>query len=257
MVRLPALSALSVLPVAAGMAFAQRHRLRALSLRLVVKPVAHGLEHVSDQPGPFIFVANHPSALDAPLIRDAIAHHFPHSVAVSAAPPSAARLAVERLFGLRSIKGLNGLLRQGISVVLFPERNPSDDGTMTEFDLGAARLAIRTGFPVVPVALHGTFAALPPWRVLPVAGRPQVTVLFGRPIYAEPTEEPHQVTDRILQSVAVGLAEETQGWYGALRAHAKKTLIQPGVHAASAARWRRIWKATSAPQNRSHRKVWI
>jgi 1-acyl-sn-glycerol-3-phosphate acyltransferase len=53
------------------------------------------------------------------------------------------------------------LLREGNSVMMFPEGTRSKTGELKPFKPGAFELAIRTGMPVLPVAITGTFAALP------------------------------------------------------------------------------------------------
>ncbi len=52
-------------------------------------------------------------------------------------------------------------LLDGKNVGLFPEGSCSRDGKLREFRRGAALLAHRTGRPVIPCAILGTFEALP------------------------------------------------------------------------------------------------
>ena len=52
-------------------------------------------------------------------------------------------------------------LDRGSPVLLFPEGTRSRDGHLQPFKDGAFRLALDVGCPVVPVALSGTFEALP------------------------------------------------------------------------------------------------
>lgn len=47
-------------------------------------------------------------------------------------------------------------LRKGISVLIFPEGTRSGTGQMGTFKSGAFRLALETGFPLVPIVLVGT-----------------------------------------------------------------------------------------------------
>ncbi len=57
-------------------------------------------------------------------------------------------------------------LRQGCSVMIMPEGTRTPDGTVGPFNDGAFRLAIKLGVPILPVAVEGTFDALPKddWR---------------------------------------------------------------------------------------------
>jgi 1-acyl-sn-glycerol-3-phosphate acyltransferase len=57
-------------------------------------------------------------------------------------------------------------LRQNSSVMIMPEGTRTPDGTVGPFNDGAFRLAIKLGVPILPVAVEGTFDALPKddWR---------------------------------------------------------------------------------------------
>lgn len=57
-------------------------------------------------------------------------------------------------------------LGQRVSVMIFPEGTRSTTGDLLPFKDGAFRLAIETGVPVLPLAVHGTATALKPhdWR---------------------------------------------------------------------------------------------
>jgi 1-acyl-sn-glycerol-3-phosphate acyltransferase len=57
-------------------------------------------------------------------------------------------------------------LREGCSVVFFPEGTRSPDGTVLPFNEGPFQLAIREQVPVLPLVVSGSGAALPrnTWR---------------------------------------------------------------------------------------------
>ena len=65
-----------------------------------------------------------------------------------------------------------GLLRQGAALGIFPEGTRSPDGCLYRFRTGVARLALRSGAPVVPVGIVGTREVQPPgtrrWHRAPV-----------------------------------------------------------------------------------------
>lgn len=52
-------------------------------------------------------------------------------------------------------------LRRGMSVMMFPEGTRSKDGSVGTFKHGAFTLALDTGVPVVPIAIHGAAKLLP------------------------------------------------------------------------------------------------
>jgi 1-acyl-sn-glycerol-3-phosphate acyltransferase len=53
-------------------------------------------------------------------------------------------------------KGIDNL-RQGYSVIIFPEGTRSRGPEMGEFKSGSFKLATRTGIPIVPVAIKNTY----------------------------------------------------------------------------------------------------
>ncbi|MBI4463384.1 MAG: 1-acyl-sn-glycerol-3-phosphate acyltransferase [Acidobacteria bacterium] len=80
----------------------------------------------------------------------------------------------------RSLARVAELLRQETSIVIFPEGGRSLDGLLQPFHCGAFRLAIQAQVPVVPVAIQGTRAALPPGSIHIRGGR--VRIRIGHPI---------------------------------------------------------------------------
>jgi 1-acyl-sn-glycerol-3-phosphate acyltransferase len=52
-------------------------------------------------------------------------------------------------------------LASGLNIMLFPEGTRSKDATLLPFKNGAFQLAIETGSPILPIALHGTHACRP------------------------------------------------------------------------------------------------
>jgi 1-acyl-sn-glycerol-3-phosphate acyltransferase len=74
-----------------------------------------------------------------------------------------------------------GVLGEGKALGIFPEGTRSPDGKLYKFRTGVARLALRSGAPVVPVGLVGTREVQPPesrrWH------RSPVEVHFGEPLH--------------------------------------------------------------------------
>ena len=73
------------------------------------------------------------------------------------------------------------VLQAGRALGIFPEGTRSPDGRLYKFRTGVARLALRSGAPVVPVGLVGTRDVQPPgerkWH------RAHVAVHFGAPLH--------------------------------------------------------------------------
>lgn len=130
--------------------------------------------------GPKIFVANHPSATDAFILH--LLSREPMSVLIVSTAFSfplfgafirrAGQIPVLPGEGGRAMDQAKACLEAGYSVGIFPEGDFSPQaGGFREPRSGAARLALSTGVPVVPVGIY-----LPREHSLRVASR-----LSGRP----------------------------------------------------------------------------
>jgi 1-acyl-sn-glycerol-3-phosphate acyltransferase len=102
---------------------------------------------------------------------------------------------------LRMLARCETLLREGNSVMLFPEGTRSKTGELKPFKPGAFELAIRTGVPVLPIAITGTFAALPKHGVRIAPQRVIVRVL--PPIV--PSESIDELTATVRDRIAVAM----------------------------------------------------
>ncbi|SEE27301.1 lysophospholipid acyltransferase family protein [Ruania alba] len=165
-------------------------------VRAMTRPRWSGLENLPD--GPFLAVANHVSTID-PLT----ALHF--FVAQGQFPVALAKSPLFEARGLgwllracgyvpvyrdsddaaASIEAAAERLRSGTSVLMFPEGTLTRDPDLWPMAArtGAARLALETGVPVVPIAQWGAHELMPPptytlhpWR------RPRITVHAGAPV---------------------------------------------------------------------------
>jgi 1-acyl-sn-glycerol-3-phosphate acyltransferase len=137
-------------------------------------------------PGPVIVAANHESMLDPPLLA-LVANrplHFLAKVELWRYRPGA--WLMDALGGipirrdrrdLLSVGRAVELLRAGESVALFPQ-GTVQGGAWTR---GAARLALATGTPLVPVRIIGTKQALSTGRI----GFPKIRLVVGEPIPVE------------------------------------------------------------------------
>jgi 1-acyl-sn-glycerol-3-phosphate acyltransferase len=137
----------------------------------------------------------------------------------------------------RSADAAAGLLAEGWNLLIFPEGGRSPDGWFQPFRAGAAYLAVRTGRPVVPVHLSGT------WRLLPKeAGRlrrGQTAVRFGAPLRPDPGEDARRFGARIETAVATMADEAGSDWWSARRRAAAGATPAPTGPVASP--WRRAW----------------
>jgi 1-acyl-sn-glycerol-3-phosphate acyltransferase len=181
------------------------------------RPRVEGREDLGSLSSPAVFVANHASHLDTPLILGASPRPLASRLAVGAAADhfftsAVAGMSTALLFnafpvqrsgarrGGRSIA--MSLLDEGWNVLLYPEGTRSVDGSLGGFKSGAARLCLEAGVPAVPVGLYGTHAVIPSGRRLPVRNRARVCVRFGQPIAPEADETSHGLRDRMRRRVS-------------------------------------------------------
>lgn len=75
-------------------------------------------------------------------------------------------------------------LRQGISLMMFPEGTRTKTGEVQNFKDGAFRLAIETSTPILPVTISGSFNALPRGTII-IRNRTYVRVHVDKPISVE------------------------------------------------------------------------
>lgn len=252
-------------PASAVRGAVQRWGLRPL-VRSQVSVQVSGREALSGLRGPVVFVANHSSHLDAPLVLTTLPEHWRRWTAVAAAadyffdtmPRAVGSTIAFSTFPMERRAGggtslAADLLLEGWSVLVFPEGTRSDDGWAGEFKRGAAHLALSTRTPVVPIAIRGSFAAMPRGRSWPVPGRPPVRVRYGRALLPRDGEDAGALTDRLRGEVARLLDEGDTDWYASLRRAADGGT--PSVAGPDAPRWRRVWDATEPlPVERSRRR---
>jgi 1-acyl-sn-glycerol-3-phosphate acyltransferase len=86
---------------------------------------------------------------------------------------------------LKSMENAAAIIREGKSVVMFPEGTRSRDGHLLPFKRGGFMLAVRAGVPVVPVTINGSGKINPGGLIRLYPGRisltlhPQVTIPVG------------------------------------------------------------------------------
>ncbi|OOP57955.1 MAG: hypothetical protein AYP45_00540 [Candidatus Brocadia carolinensis] len=85
-------------------------------------------------------------------------------------------------------KGSNrAALKQGLEVLnknnvlgIFPEGGVSREGLLQEGNPGIGFLAVKSGAPVIPAFISGTYQALPKGAKIPKISR--ITIIFGKPM---------------------------------------------------------------------------
>jgi 1-acyl-sn-glycerol-3-phosphate acyltransferase len=161
---------------------------------LGVKVEVSGLERF-DPGAAYVFMANHESFLDGPLMFVLIPQRIRVILKKSAfAIPvlgwimlTAGFVPVDRRAGgggVRSIeRAVRAIKEKGYSFLIFPEGTRSLDGKLGRFRRGGFFLAVGAGAPIVPVTIRGTFELMPKGRFGSKKGT--VRVEFHDPVPVE------------------------------------------------------------------------
>lgn len=128
-----------------------------------------GAENMIEE-GPCIIAANHCSYLDPPLVGIACrrAIHYLARKSLLDLPllgpilPELNVIPVDQKNADRSaLMGAIRVVRQGGAVLIFPEGTRSADGELQPARPGLGMIAAKTGAPVVPVMVTGSYKAFP------------------------------------------------------------------------------------------------
>jgi 1-acyl-sn-glycerol-3-phosphate acyltransferase len=183
-----------------------------------VKVEAAGLEKI-DASRTYIFMSNHASNLDPPLLLPLI----PRRTSVMAKKElfsypilgEAMRLGSlvpvdrgNRDAGISAVEEAAKVVRQGVNMTIYVEGKRSFDGKLLPFKKGPFYLAMECGVPVVPVTIVGTHDLMPKARFQITPGF--VKVLFHDPIQPEDFENRDALMERVRALINSGLPIEYQ-----------------------------------------------
>jgi len=194
--------------------------LAKVGVRLVgVRIDISGMEHL--QPGKnYIFMANHASNLDPPILIPSIPGRCSVLVKkelflipiLGTGMKVAGLVPVDRSDHEAAIESVNAairVLRQGLHMVTFPEGTRSADGRLLTFKKGPFHLAIESGAFIAPVTLLGTFEIWPRTRFALRPGRAKV--VFHAPV--DPRSSPNRdlLIKRVSDTIASALPTQRRG----------------------------------------------
>jgi 1-acyl-sn-glycerol-3-phosphate acyltransferase len=165
----------------------------------------------------YIFVANHQSHYDTPVIFSSL----PFQLRIIAKESLArfpvlgwhlkrgGHLFVDRRHPDRSgiLKRWGALVSEGLSLIIYAEGTRSANGHVARFKAGSFLLAIRAGLPIVPLAVIGTRRIMPKGRLRTEPA--QVTLVVHDPIQPPALEAPTTNDAKFLAERVHGIVAAT------------------------------------------------
>jgi 1-acyl-sn-glycerol-3-phosphate acyltransferase len=177
-----------------------------------------GLDQL-DQSATYIFMSNHVSNIDPPILCPLI----PRRTSILAkkeiwkipilgkALDLAEIVPVEREnrdAAIQSIRRAGEVMHHGINVTLFPEGTRSRDGRLLPFKKGPFHLAASTGFPIVPITILGTYEMMPKGSLIVRPGT--ATLVFHPPMDPKQYYSREELTQAVHNVIKSALPAERQ-----------------------------------------------
>jgi fatty-acyl-CoA synthase len=170
-------------------------------LRLAGIPIRVQGGEILDQlakSGPWIFAPNHASYLDTlvtlaclpPNVRFVMKGEVRNMPFISSLAARSGQLSFDRSdpqARIRQSEEVNAALKNGESIVIYPEGTFTSMAGIRPFQLGAFKSAVDTQLPICPVSLHGTREILRDKTILPRRGK--ITVTFGPLVSPDPAAD--------------------------------------------------------------------
>jgi 1-acyl-sn-glycerol-3-phosphate acyltransferase len=174
--------------------------------------------------GSVILAANHASFMDPPVVGSAALRgiHYLARESLFRWPGigwllrSVNAVPVDREGGVSGLRVIMERLALGEAIVLFPEGTRTYDGNLRPAQAGIGLVVVKSGVPVVPVRLFGTFEAYSRKMRLPRC-RP-IAIKFGRPIsFSKPVEEAKTAAKSRQREIYQEIADEIMRTIAAMR----------------------------------------
>jgi 1-acyl-sn-glycerol-3-phosphate acyltransferase len=186
-----------------------------------VKVNVSGLENI-DGNKPYIFASNHQGWFDiftalgklpAPFSWLAKEELFKIPI-LGLAMSKAGYIPIDRRDHRKALVSMNRAaeaIRQGTSIFIFPEGTRSPDGVIGDFKKGGFVLALKSGQPVVPVSISGSYRILPKksWKIHPG----EIRLAIGRPIQAAGSDNRSRdlLMEQVREAIRANLTYEEAG----------------------------------------------
>ncbi len=155
-----------------------------------IKVTVKGLSNINPAES-YIFMPNHVSNFDIPVLLAHLLVQFRWLAKAELfkipvfghAMQRAGYISIDRsdrTSAIRSLKKAGTMIRNGVSLLIFPEGTRSYDNNIQPFKKGGFVLAVDSGVPIVPVIIHGTWPIMPKKKILVKPGN--VVLEVAKPI---------------------------------------------------------------------------
>jgi 1-acyl-sn-glycerol-3-phosphate acyltransferase len=185
----------------------------------------------------YIFMSNHVSNLDPPIITPLIPRRTSVMVKkelltypiLGRAMRMGSMVPVDRGnrdAGIESVRISKQVVQQGLNMTIYVEGHRSFDGKLLPFKKGPFYLAMECGIPVVPITITGTHYLMPKGRFAIKPGT--ATVIFHSPIEPKDFGSRECLMEKVRSVIDSGLPEEcrqTESTASDAKANARNALV--------------------------------
>lgn len=191
---------------------------------MFVRVEVEGRDNI-DKNTSYVFVANHQGAYDIFLIYGYLNHNFKWMMKkslskipfVGTACRISKHIMVDRSSATaiqKTMEAAKSILKDGMSLVVFPEGSRTPDGRMKAFKRGGFMLAAEFGLPIVPLTIDGSYRVMrkSTYRITP--GKIKLTIHRPMPPLHVEEERKKEALEEMMQesyaTIKSGLNEAEQ-----------------------------------------------
>jgi len=190
-----------------------------LSMTMSYPTITGDVDRLREDQGACLFVANHASWLDIPVLCTVLdpVFKFISKAELKSVPCIGQQLTgghhilidrEDRRSQLKTFKDGIGWLNKGVPIMAFPEGKRSSDGRLMDFKGGTFSMAVKTKVPIIPISIANTHAVMPFNALFPVqSGAGKLHVHVHDPVKTEGLTE-GEIADAVRAAILSKLPED-------------------------------------------------